>query len=418
MGAEPKPTGPARRVRGRGRHPVRRAVWRVGLVFIVAFVIEYLVLPQIAGARKALSLVSHINLALVALAVVLEGGSLISYAQLTRATLPANSGLGLRRALEIDLTTLAISHVVPGGAAASAGTGFHLLTDQGIQGSDAGFALATQGLGSAVILNVLLWLGLVVSIPVRGYNPLYATAAAAGVVLIGLFSAGVALLMKGEERAARAFRAVARKVPLLSEASMDRLVHQLADRLQALVADRRLLVRAGIWAALNWLLDMACLWVFLLAFGHAVALDGLVVSYGLANIVAAIPLTPGGLGVLEAVLTSSLVGFGTPRGIAILGVVGYRLVQFWLPIPVGGLSYLALRVESGAAVRRADRLTALAEQAAATREHPADWAERHGVQLPSPVHRPGPPPGPPPAPPPGEPSPAPDGTDEKPPGSG
>jgi len=43
---------------------------------------------------------------------------------------------------------------------------------------------------------------------------------------------------------------------------------------------------------------------------------------------AAIPITPGGLGVVETVLTSALVGFGTPRGIAILGVVTYRLAKF------------------------------------------------------------------------------------------
>jgi uncharacterized membrane protein YbhN (UPF0104 family) len=51
---------------------------------------------------------------------------------------------------------------------------------------------------------------------------------------------------------------------------------------------------------------------------------------------------------MEAVLTSSLVGFGTPRGVAILGVISWRLVNFWLPIPAGGLAYLSLRAEAGA----------------------------------------------------------------------
>jgi uncharacterized protein (TIRG00374 family) len=379
MGAvppEPEPAVPR-------AHPVRRVAVRVFFLLAIAFIVEYLVLPQLAGARKALHLVSHVNLLLVLLAVALEAGSLISYAQLTRTALPRGSGLGLKTALEIDLTTLALSHIVPGGSAAGAGTGYHLLTDQGIQGTDAGFALATQGLGSAVMLNVILWLGLIVSIPLRGYNPLYATAAALGVVLIGAFSGGVLLLMKGEERAARAFRAVARRLPFLNEDRMDALVHHLAGRLKALAADRELLIRATVWAALNWLLDMACLWVFLLAFGHTVSIVGLVVSYGLANVVASIPVTPGGLGVMEAVLTSSLVAFGVPHGFAILGVIGYRLVNFWLPIPVGGLSYLALRVEGGSAERRAERLRALTEQATEQRERAGHWAERHGVQVPA-----------------------------------
>jgi uncharacterized membrane protein YbhN (UPF0104 family) len=56
--------------------------------------------------------------------------------------------------------------------------------------------------------------------------------------------------------------------------------------------------------------------------------------------------------VVEATLTSALVGFGTPRGVATLGVIAYRLVNFWLPIPLGGLAYLSLQVNTGGA--RAD----------------------------------------------------------------
>ena len=75
-------------------------------------------------------------------------------------------------------------------------------------------------------------------------------------------------------------------------------------------------------------------------------------AYGLANVLAAIPLTPGGLGVVEATLTSTLVGFSTPRAVAMLGVVGYRLVNFWLPIPLGGLAYLSLQLDAAAPRRR------------------------------------------------------------------
>src|SRR4029453_17616375 len=79
------------------------------------------------------------------------------------------------------------------------------------------FALATQGIGSAVVLNVLLWIGLVVSIPLRGFNPLYGTAAVAGALLIGGFGLLILLVMRGKERAARIVRAVARRAPFLHE---------------------------------------------------------------------------------------------------------------------------------------------------------------------------------------------------------
>jgi hypothetical protein len=86
--------------------------------------------------------------------------------------------------------------------------------------------------------------------------------------------------------------------------------------------------------------------------------DGLLVAYGLAYVLAAIPITPGGLGVVEATLTSILVGFGTTRGVATLGVVAYRLINFWLPIPLGGLAFVSLQVEPGGPLgeRRLDLL--------------------------------------------------------------
>jgi uncharacterized protein (TIRG00374 family) len=124
------------------------------------------------------------------------------------------------------------------------------------------------------------------------------------------------------------------------------VLQRVAERLRVLGADRPLLARAALWATANWMLSAASLWVFVAAFGYRTDLDGLVVAFGLANVLAAIPITPGGLGVVEAVLTSALVGFGAPRGAAVLGVVVYRLVNFWLPIPLAAVFYPTLRAAS------------------------------------------------------------------------
>jgi hypothetical protein len=79
----------------------------------------------------------------------------------------------------------------------------------------------------------------------------------------------------------------------------------------------------------------------------------------------------------------TLVGFGSPRGVAILGVITYRLVNFWLPIPVGALSYLSLRVEPGTSRRRrAEELEQLAETAEREAEDRRHWAARHGLRAP------------------------------------
>src|SRR5207302_8024191 len=116
--------------------------------------------------------------------------SQLAYACLTRAVLPSDERPALPTVLRMQLSTLAVSHVVPGGTAAGAGLAYRLLTDTGgVSGPNAGFALATQSLGSALVLNVLLWLGLLISIPVRGFDPVYGSAALVGVLLIAAFAA-------------------------------------------------------------------------------------------------------------------------------------------------------------------------------------------------------------------------------------
>lgn len=350
------------------RWAVPKSLRRGLMVFGLLLALEYLVLPELAGARKAAHLLSNLNPIYLAAGVGLEVAALVAYAQLTRSVL--GSPLSLWTVLRIDLCTLAVSHVVPGGSAAGTSLGYRLLTEEGVPGADAGFGLATQGMGSAAVLNVLLWLGLVISIPTAGFNPLYGTAAILGALLLGAFTVLVLLLTRGEEWAADVLRAAARKTPFLDGEAVNRLVRRLATRLRQLFGDRPLLLRAVAWAAANWLLDAASLWVCLAAFGKLVSPDALLVSYGLANVLAAIPVTPGGLGVVEGVLTSALVGFGSARGVAILGVISWRLVNFWLPIPVGGLSYISLRIDEDEGVTVAPLEPVPAAPPVADREQP------------------------------------------------
>jgi uncharacterized protein (TIRG00374 family) len=327
-----------------GGHPFRRSA----LLILLALVVEYLVLPQIGGVGRSLHLLGRVNVGFLVLGIVLEAASLASYAELTRAMLPPGSSR-FSRVWRIDLSTLALSHVLPGGTAGGDGLGYRLLTNEGVSGGDAGLALAIQGIGSALVLNAILWLALIVSIPLSGFNPLYGAAAAAGALVLAAFAAVVLLVTKGEDRAASALRAVVGRLPLVkpnAAETANRVVHQIAARIRVMAADRALMRRAVLWASANWLLDAASLFVFLAAFGHVENPVGLLVAYGLAYVLAAIPVTPGGLGIVEGVLVPSLVGFGATRAVAIVAVIGYRLVNFWLPIPVGAGAYLSLRAGS------------------------------------------------------------------------
>jgi putative heme transporter len=320
-------------------------IWHIGRLLLLALVIEYLVVPQLAGPRRVAHLVTEVNPLLLLAGVGLEAASLLCYAQLTRTVLPTRSKLGLFTILRVEMTTLSVSHCAPGGSATGAAIGYKLLTQAGAGGGDVGFALALQAIGSAVVLNVIVWIALIVSIPVYGFSAVYLLAAAVGVALLGIAVTLFFMLTRGEERMADVLEGAGSRLPFVDAQNLRGTFLRLAQRLNDLVAERRVLSRASGWAAGNWLLDAASLWVFIGAFGQWVNPDGLLVAYGLANVLAAIPITPGGLGVIEATLTSILVGFGTSRGVATLGVLAYRLINFWLPIPLGGLAYLSLQVD-------------------------------------------------------------------------
>ena len=345
-----------------------------------ALIVWFFVLPLIPGMRKAASDLRTVNPWLLIAGLVLQVAALFCYSLLTNAALGDSSHAVSRlRLFRIQLSTKALSSIVPGGSAAGSALGYRLMTLSGVQGADAGFALATAGLGSAVMLNVILWIGLIVSIPLRGVNPLYGTAAVAGVVIMGLAAALVFGLMEGAARAERILRWLARKLGF-NEDRAGAAVRQVGGRLEDLAADRQLLVRVAGWAAANWLLDMASLWVFLRAFGPGVTPEAVVISFGLANVFAVIPITPGGLGIIEGILIPTLVGFGLNRSDATLGVLSYRFAQYWFPILLGGFMYATLRVGPWSIKRREklERLRELARETDINRESALDFAARFG----------------------------------------
>src|ERR1700722_17493903 len=264
--------------RRRGRRQVKWGLYAVGLFLIL----EYLVLPQLAGARKSVNLLGRINFAYVVAGVVLEAASLLSYTQLTHTVLH-HVGPRRSRLLQINLSSLSVSHIMPGGTAPGTAVAFRLLMQSGVSGADAGFALGMQGVGSAVVLNLILWLALLVSVFVRGYHPLYAVAAGAGVVLMGLFAALIVALTRGRNRSIDFMSRLAGHIPFLDGDKLGIQAHRVAKRLGLFLAEPQLLRRAIGWAAAFWLLDAASLFVFIAALGKIVSPVELLVAYGLAQ---------------------------------------------------------------------------------------------------------------------------------------
>ena len=271
--------------------PLRRGI----VIFVLLLVIEYLVVPELVGASKDLHLLGQVNPGWLVAGLVLEGASLFCYGLLTRALLPPGSvNPGLSRLFRIDLAAAAVAHVIPAGTLGSAGIGYRLFTAEGIKGNDAGVMMATKGLGSTVMLNVLLWLSLVISIPLAGFHPIYVTVAILGAVVL----LAVALLFfgitRGTQRASRILHMLGDRIPGLTGEGLERAFREVAASLSALARDRHVLVWSLTWAALNWLLDAASLWCFVAAFGRFVNPVELFAAYGIANVAGVLPVSPGG----------------------------------------------------------------------------------------------------------------------------
>ena len=346
---------------------------------IFAIIIYFFVLPLIPGFGKAVSELAKVRPSLLVLGLGLELAALFAYSLLTHTALgDSRHSISIWRLFRIQLSTKSVSEVLPAGSAASSALGFKLLTSSGVPGPDAGFALATAGLGSAVVLNFILWVGLIASIPGQGVNAAYGSAALVGVILMLVATGLVVGLIDGQGRAERSIKWIATKLRMDPDNAAD-VLRQLGFRLQGLAREPGLKERVFVWALLNWLLDMAALWVFLLAFGADIDLRNLIVAFGLANIMAVVPITPGGLGIVEGIYIPTLVGFGLTRSVATVGVLSYRIAQYWMPLIVGAIVYLSLRVGPWA-IDRSEKLESFRRVAVDATEHPSNkynWAEHY-----------------------------------------
>jgi hypothetical protein len=332
------------------RWMLRRPV-RIGfLLLILALVAEYLVIPELIGASKDLYLLGRIGVGWVVAGVILEALSLFCYALMNRALLPGTSP-SISRLFRIDLSAAAVAHVLPAGTAGSAGIGYRLFTAEGVPGTDTAVMMATKGMGSTVVLNVLLWLSLVISIPLAGFHPIYVTVAVAGAIALAAISGLVMAFTLGRRWAARIVAAIGNVIPGVGGDKLAEIVLKISSSISELARDRRVLTRAVTWASANWLLDAASLWCFVAAFGRFANPAELFAAYGIANVLGVIPITPAGLGVIDSITPILLVSFGLTRSVATFGVLAWRLVNFWLPIPAGLIAYISLKMPRGARLK-------------------------------------------------------------------
>ena len=103
------------------------------------------------------------------------------------------------------------------------------------------------------------------------------------------------------------------------------------------------------WGTINWLLDCACFAMMFKAIGAPIPWSGLLLAYGAGQLAATLPITPGGLGVVEGSITVALVAFGGSETSTAYAVLLYRLISFWFILVLGWLfiGEMALEVRRG-----------------------------------------------------------------------
>jgi uncharacterized protein (TIRG00374 family) len=101
-------------------------------------------------------------------------------------------------------------------------------------------------------------------------------------------------------------------------------------------------LRAAGWFLCSWVLDAGCLIGACLAVGWTPPWSAFPVAYAAAQLASLLPITPGGLGIVEGGLAMMLAA-GGPSGQILGAVLVYRLLAYWATLPGGVLAYLAVR---------------------------------------------------------------------------
>jgi uncharacterized membrane protein YbhN (UPF0104 family) len=103
---------------------------------------------------------------------------------------------------------------------------------------------------------------------------------------------------------------------------------------------------------INWLTDLLCLAATCRAVGLPVGVTTLAGIYLGVQIVRQVPLTPGGVGVIDTALVAGLTAAGATAATAVAAVLVYRLISCWLLLPLGGVAAVLLRRRRPEAVSR------------------------------------------------------------------
>lgn len=318
------------------------------IVFAVAGLGLYLVWPSLLSVFSSWPRLRDVDAPWFAVMFLLELGSFVCAWTLLRVSLHS---AGWFRIAASQVAGNAVSRVLPGGAATGGALQFQMLVGSG--GMDA--TRVATGLTVATLLSTATLFALpILTVPVMIWGaPVpheLRSAAILGLGVCALMLVTGAVLLTTD----RPLRLIGRSFEWAAN-----LVRRKRSRVRGLserLVRERNLVRDHLgsrwWVAVlaavgNRLFDFAALLAALVALGTRPRPSLVLLAYVVSSVLGLIPITPGGLGFVEAGLTATLVLAGVSAADAAVATLAYRLVSYWLPIPAGLLAYWLYRRRYG-----------------------------------------------------------------------
>jgi hypothetical protein len=311
---------------------------------------------ELTGASAELG---HLHVFWLLVAIVVELISYVAWGQLQRQLLAAGGpAMTFRSAFGLSLGAGAIANSLPGGTAFAALYSFRFYRRSGADATLAGWVLLATLVCSSMTLCILAAAGVFLA---------FGQSSSFGLVGSILTCLVLAVLADALVLQRRWLYRLTAAVVRTSQRLTGHPSPEGQARLEALIARlgvvhmSELSFLAAVMSALAlWAFDCAALATSFLAVGAEVPWRGLLLTYGASQLAVNLPITPGGLGVVEGTITIALVAFGGAERSIVPAVLCYRIVSFWGFLPVGWISWAVMGVRS----RRQDRRIALAELAA------------------------------------------------------
>lgn len=325
------------------------ALTRRGLLLAVTGISLYLLAPALLEVFGAYDELDEINPLWFVAMVALQIGSYACMWAIQRLAVRTDRW---RVVVTSQLAANAFGRVVPGGVAAAGAMQYAMLVRGGVPTGAAASGMAASSLlifGTLLALPLLATPAIIAGVAVDPHLTRAALAGAIVFVLMALLGAAAVIWNRPLELIGSAAQAIHNRLRRHHEPVTglgERLLHERDLVLGVLGSQwwQALLLAAG-----RWVLDYLTLIAALYAVGANPRASLVLLAFCAAQLLGTMPLTPGGLGFVEAGLTGTLALAGVGAGAAVVATLAYRLVSFWLPIPAGAAAAVVHRRRYGSA---------------------------------------------------------------------